>query len=110
MKRGGWSVAHGKEEEEEVMVAAAVSRWVEQSDARGPVWCGVSKRVILAPTVVWWMMIGVALPERAGDLSMQHCTALHCAFWHVRSEVKSKASDLSCRLTAVLPRARAIQL
>ena len=33
------------------------------------------------------------------------CT-LHCAFWHVRSEVKSKASDLSCRLTAVLPSER----
>ena len=44
MARGG---------EEVVMVAAAVSRWVEQSDAGGPVWCGVSKRVILAPTVVW---------------------------------------------------------
>lgn len=65
MKRGGWFVARGGEDV--VMVAAAVSRWVEQSDARGPVWCGVSKRVILAPTVVWWMMIGVALPERAGD-------------------------------------------
>ena len=101
MKRGGWLVARGGEEV--VMVAEAVSRWVEQSDARGPVWCGVSRRVILAPTVVWWMMIGVALPERAGDLSM------HCAFWHVGSEVKTKASDL-CRLTALPPSARAIHL
>lgn len=91
MKRGGWFVARG--EEEVVMVAEAVSRWVEQSDAGGPVWCGVSKRVILAPTVVWWMLVGVALPERAGDLSMQHCTAHSGMF-----EAKSNRRRVTCRV------------
>ena len=86
-------MAHGKEEEEEVMVAAAVSRWVEQSDARGPVWCGVSKRVILAPTVVWWRMIGVALPERAGDLSMHACTA-HSGMFEAKSNRRRVTSSV----------------
>lgn len=90
MKRGGWFVARGEEEVVMVVVVEAVSRRVEQSDARGPVWCGVSKRVILAPTVVWWMMIGVALPERAGDLSMQHCTALRILACSKRSQIEGE--------------------
>ena len=83
-------MARGEEEEEVVMVmvAEAVSRWVEQSDARGPVWCGVSKRVILAPTVVWWRMIGVALPERAGDLSMH--SALRILACSKRSQIEGE--------------------
>jgi len=91
MKRGGWFVARG--EEEMVMVAEAVSRWVEQSDAREPVRCGVSKRAILAPTVVWWMMIGVALPERAADLSMHACTA-HSGMFEAKSKRRRVTSSV----------------
>lgn len=85
-------------------------RKVEQSDvweARGPVKCGVSKKVILAPTVVC-VMIGVALPERAGDhFSMHVCTA-HSGMFEAKSN--RRRVTWSCRLTATQPRARAIQL
>ena len=48
--RGTWKAGGGGDG------GGGCERKVEQSDARGPVWSGVSqecKKVILAPTVVW---------------------------------------------------------